>query len=256
MKQRIKDIIKGVLMQFDIGVTGYNHLKSLKEFENDLREVLNLPPHKLSKLAQLVGRSKSQFWQDLFVLSHLDFKKNGYFVEFGAADGIYLSNTFLLENDFGWSGILVEPGRCWHDEINKNRTARIERQCVWSKSQLQLMFSEAEKAELSTISALNQSDMHGLARQSHINYSVTTISLLDLLEKYKAPCKIDYLSIDTEGSEYEILRNFDFDRYSFNTITCEHNFGHNREAIYNLLTNKGYKRVYTGLSKTDDWYIL
>jgi hypothetical protein len=76
-----------------------------------------------------------------------------------------------------------------------------------------------------------------------------------LLDKYKAPRCIDYLSIDTEGSEYEILSNFDFERYQFRAITCEHNFQPAREKIYSLLTGKGYTRKFDKLSKFDDWYL-
>tara|TARA_B100000780_G_C20781390_1_gene310300 strand:+ start:75 stop:314 length:240 start_codon:yes stop_codon:yes gene_type:complete len=71
-----------------------------------------------------------------------------------------------------------------------------------------------------------------------------------LLIKYNAPRLIDYLSIDTEDSEFEILKNFDFNNYKFRVITCEHNFNKNREKIYKLLTANGYRR------KFEDWYVL
>ena len=76
-----------------------------------------------------------------------------------------------------------------------------------------------------------------------------------MLETYQAPKTIDYLSIDTEGSEYEILKAFDFDKYKFRVITCEHNFTPMRENIYNLLISKGYERKSTNISRVDDWYI-
>ncbi len=82
-----------------------------------------------------------------------------------------------------------------------------------------------------------------------------TISLNDLLEKFDAPKNIDYLSIDTEGSEYAILESFDFERRRFSVITCEHNFTPEREKIYELLTRKGYERKYESLSQFDDWYV-
>ena len=66
---------------------------------------------------------------------------------------------------------------------------------------------------------------------------------------------IDYLSIDTEGSEYIILSNFDFTKYSFSVITCEHNFSPMREQIYSLLSKHGYISKYQNLSKFEDWYV-
>ena len=85
---------------------------------------------------------------------------------------------------------------------------------------------------------------------------MSTISLLDMLEKYDAPAHIDYLSIDTEGSEFEILSAFDFTRHSFSVITCEHNYTSNREKIHGLLSEHGYTRIMTDVSQFDDWYIL
>jgi hypothetical protein len=93
-------------------------------------------------------------------------------------------------------------------------------------------------------------------RSSGKTYSVKTISLLDLLIKHEAPFNIDYLSIDTEGSEFDILNSFDFSAYSISIITVEHNYSPMRAKIHNLLSSKGYNRVHQEFSKFDDWYIL
>jgi hypothetical protein len=84
---------------------------------------------------------------------------------------------------------------------------------------------------------------------------VKTVSLADLLIRHHAPAELDYLSIDTEGSEFEILRDFDFARYPFKVITCEHSFTPAREKIHALLTAAGYVRKYAKFSDFDDWYV-
>lgn len=206
------------------------------------------------KLIENVLSSKSQLGQDLFVLSELEFKQNGYFVEFGATNGFNFSNTYLLEKQFNWKGIVAEPAKKWHTDLYKNRDCIIETECVWKVSGEKLSFNEAEIGELSTINSFSSKDT--LSRKKGIIYDVTTISLLDLLEKNEAPYLIDYLSIDTEGSELAILENFDFNKYKFRVITCEHNFTADREKIYQLLTKYGYKRKFEDISKFDDWYIL
>ena len=207
------------------------------------------------QLLDAMGDSRSQLQQDLFVLAQLDFKKGGYFVEFGATDGIELSNTFLLEKKFGWTGILAEPAECWQEALRKNRSAKIERKCVWSISNQILVFNEVEYAELSTVDLYSRSDIHKGSREKGRTYNVETISLIDLLEKHNAPENIDYLSIDTEGSEFEILSEFDFSKYSFDVITCEHNGTANRVLIYDLLTKNGCSRKFEALSEFDDWYV-
>ncbi len=207
-------------------------------------------------MLQYFDKSKSQLHQDLFVLCHLGFKKNGFFVEFGATNGLDLSNSYLMEKEFGWNGILAEPGTCWHKELKNNRTCNLETDCVWKDSKSVLTFNQTEVAELSTINIFSDTDSHSEDRKNGKTYEVKTISLSDLLKKYNAPKIIDYLSIDTEGSEYEILSHFDFSEYSFNVITCEHNYTPMREKLFSLLTDQGYQRVFEELSLFDDWYYL
>lgn len=201
------------------------------------------------------NRSNAQIFQDLFVLFMTNEKREGYFVEFGATNGITLSNSYLLEKSFAWDGILAEPARCWQTELSANRDCKIETNCVWSKGGEQLEFKEVAFQELSTINAFSGSDGHSLDRQKGEVYLVETISLNELLEKHGAPHDIDYLSVDTEGSELTILSNFDFSKYDIRIITVEHNFTEIREKIHDILRLNGYKRVFEKFSKWDDWYI-
>ena len=161
----------------------------------------------------------------------------------------------IMEKEFEWNGILAEPATCWHKELKNNRTCNIETDCVWKDSKSVLTFNQVDVAELSTINSFSDTDSHSEARKNGITYEVKTISLNDLLKKYNAPKIIDYLSIDTEGSEYQILSHFDFSEYSFKVITCEHNYTPMREKLFSLLTQQGYQRVFEELSLFDDWYV-
>jgi len=204
----------------------------------------------------LLKHSKAQIRQDLFVLFELNFKKNGYFIEFGATDGVYLSNTYMLEEAFDWRGILAEPAKIWWDELIKNRRCHIEKKCVWHTSNEIIEFNETDAAGISTINSFSNSDVHAEARKNGKLYQVETISINDLLEKFAAPNEIDYLSIDTEGSEFSILSSLNFNKYKIKIITCEHNFSPARENIFKLLTRNGYMRKHEELSRFDDWYVL
>lgn len=199
--------------------------------------------------------SRSQLFQDLFVLSETNGKEDGFFVEFGATNGVDLSNTYLLEKRYGWTGILAEPARYWGEQLRKNRNVTIDFRCVWSESGKKLEFNETESRELSTIDVFSSRDAHAGRRESGLRYYIETVSLLDLLKQNNAPQVIDYLSIDTEGSELDILSAFDFSKYDIKIITCEHNYTSDREKIHLLLTANGYQRKYTDLSFFDDWYV-
>jgi FkbM family methyltransferase len=199
-------------------------------------------------------RSHSQLFQDLFVLSFMGEKRGGYFVEFGATNGVDLSNSFLLETKYGWTGIVAEPARRWQSSLQENRSCDIDLRCIWSRSGETLKFSETPAGEFSTITRFRESDFND--RSNAREYEVGTVSLNDLLDFHKAPAEIDYLSIDTEGSEFSILEAFYFSKRRFRAITVEHNFTMpERTKIYDLLTTNGYEQVFAGLTKWDDWYV-
>jgi FkbM family methyltransferase len=211
-------------------------------------------------IGNYMEQSKSQLAQDLFVLSQLgkDTDKK-FFVEFGATNGIDLSNTWLLEQAFGWTGILAEPAKIWHRQLAENRKCRIDHRCVYSESGLSLGFTEAKSAELSGISQeIHASDQHSKQRlEGNTSYLVPTISLNDLLTECSAPDVIGYMSVDTEGSEFTILNKLDFDRWKFMVITVEHNFCEpSRSKIRDLLLRNGYEQKFPDISRWDDWYVL
>lgn len=194
----------------------------------------------------------SQNNQDLLVLFLLG-KDPGYFVEFGATDGISGSNTLLLEK-LGWGGIIAEPSDIFHERLYKNRKCHIDISCVSNVSGDNVVFYEVGDSGLSSMEKYANNDMWSVARQSHIKKEVITITLKDLLDKYDAPGIIDYLSIDTEGAEFDILNSYDFSRH-FKVITVEHNHTSMKNDIHELLSKKGYLQIFSDLSDWDNWYI-
>jgi FkbM family methyltransferase len=204
---------------------------------------------------KLLRHSKSQLGQDILALSVVGLERPGFFVEFGAADGVALSNSHILEKHFGWSGILCEPSKSWHQALITNRSCTIDTRCVYSASGQKISFSENYLGELSAITEYAEPNSHGILKRTTSSYEVGTISLQDLLVSHGAPKYIEFLSIDTEGSEFEILKNFDFHGYRFGAICVEHNFADTRAKINSLLLANGYQQVQADLSDFDDWYI-
>ncbi|MGN6605040.1 MAG: FkbM family methyltransferase [Ginsengibacter sp.] len=226
-----------------------SYTASEKNYSLDLNNFLSFASGKVLK-------SKAQLFQDLLALYLTKEKRKGFFVDFGATDGIELNNTYLLEKEYQWSGILAEPARVWDNSLRRNRNCFIDSRCVWSTSGELLLFNETENAILSSINSFSDIDFLSDERINKASYEVPTVSLEDLLKTYNAPYDIDYLSIDTEGAEFDILQAFNFEHYSVKIITVEHNYTDKREQICDLLTMNGYKRIFDKVSHFDDWYIL
>jgi FkbM family methyltransferase len=222
---------------------------------HDLALLAHPQTKNLSQIIEVLPYSKAQLRQDIFALDSLNFMTGGFFVEFGATDGAGLSNTWLLEKHFLWSGIVAEPGKSWHSSLRENRSCTIDTRCVWSESDKEIEFLESSRPALS--GASEWKDQNSLRNRETITrtYAVPTVSLLDILREHQAPKTIDYLSVDTEGSEWAILGAFDFNEYSFRVITVEHNFSRKREKLHEWLSAHGYVRTHESISGFDDWYI-
>jgi FkbM family methyltransferase len=198
--------------------------------------------------------SFSQLGQDIEVVKFYNKKENGFFIEIGANDGMALSNTYLLETQYKWKGICCEPIPNNFEKLVKNRPNSIcYKEAVYNQSGLTVTFDIANNFDL--ISGISDHiDLHKSSVDANKTViQVQTISLLDVLDKANAPSFIEYMSLDTEGSELEILKNFDFGKYTFGLIDVEHNFIEPRRTeIKNLLLSNGY--IYKGPNNWDDMY--
>jgi FkbM family methyltransferase len=207
---------------------------------------------RLFKVLQAIEDCQSQFMQDIICLLFAFGKTNGFFVEFGACDGILISNTVLLERQFGWQGVLSEPAPSWHERLRNNRKCAIDTRCVWSTSGRKLLFGELANDEYFTQSGVIATGFSdNIAKQ----YEVDTISLIDLIREHKAPTHIDMLSVDTEGSEFAILESFPFNEYTFGFICVEHHQKEQEIPIKSLLEAAGYKQVFRSISGHDGFYV-
>lgn len=207
-----------------------------------------------SELKFACSKSKSQIFQDVFVLNTLNFKRKGFFVDIGATDGKSINNTYILEKYYDWKGLLVEPNKYWINALKKNRKSPICTEAIYSHSNMKLKFIDSYFPELSSLDheSLNLNTSPKLIRES---YEVNTITLFDLFEKFSVPKEIDYLSLDIEGLELDVLKDFNFNLYYIKIITCEHNNSINKELISNLLTSYGYKETWVHESDFESWYL-
>lgn len=205
-------------------------------------------------IKRLLSISESQLLQDIFCAVTLDEKKDGFFVEVGVGGGQSISNTYMLEKYYGWKGLLVEPNRSSHASIASCRSATLERRAAASKSNLRLSFQENVSAgEYSRVANTGGLTILGAKIEE---YEVETVTLTEALDRMGAPTEIDFLSLDTECSEIDILEGLDLNRYFFKVMVIEHN--HNREIQNKLeakLSRLGYRLVFPHISGFDAWYV-
>jgi FkbM family methyltransferase len=202
-------------------------------------------------------KAKGQLFQDLWAWWENDCRTGGYFVEFGAANGVYLSNTYFLEKEMGWSGVIAEPHPDFQESLRDNRTCVRSSKCVFSRGGETVPFRAAAKGEFSRMEEIKPEDSHEArgTRDDARLVDVETITLDDLLDEAEAPNEIGYMSVDTEGSEYEILRAFNFSKRNIRCISVEHNNTPARELLHDLLSANGYRRKWEAFSAFDDWYV-
>ena len=163
----------------------------------------------------------SQGGQDIYVTRILKKKRDGYFVEVGAINGIMMSNTYLLEKNYGWKGLCIEANPYRIDELTTNRpNAVCIETAVFSQSNLELDFTLVPIDVLNAITEYEDTCVDFITENGTI-IKVNTKTLNDIFIANNSPNVIDYLSIDTNGTEDKVLEGIDFTKYTFNIITVE-----------------------------------
>ena len=205
---------------------------------------------------------QSQLFQDVCASFIVGDKFEKTFLEFGATDGFELSNTHMLENKLYWKGVLSEPSPQWHKSLKENRNnSKIITKCIWKNSGEKLDFFMSEIGTYSTLNDFIDSDIKSMPANNEFRkkngklITVETISLNDVMKKYFNNVCPSYISIDTEGSEYEILESFNLDKYRPKLFTIEHNHTESELKIDEFLISNNYRRIFRKLTAFDAWYV-
>jgi len=177
-------------------------------------------------------------------------KKNGYFIELGANNGVTQSNTFLLERDHGWTGVLIEP--VLHNflacvQYRSSQTKKFCCACVsttYQKDYVELVYSNLMTTPINLESDVSDALAHALEGQAFVDHPADTRFLapartLDsILQEADAPHQIDLLSLDVEGAELEVLKGINYESVIFNKICVE---SRDPERLEKFLSGFGYR---------------
>ena len=197
---------------------------------------------------KILTESKSQNGQDLFALLSNDFRSNGVFIEFGAYDGVIFSNTYLLEKQFGWTGILIDPIPSHYESMKQNRHCKLIHGAITAERQESVLIEELPASDLSKF--VNK---RKIFKKIH---EVKALTLQEVIDQNLTSTEIDFLSIDIEGEDIEILKSLDLSRYKIKAICVEHNFRKGSDIIIDFMHKNGYDLVYSEFSKNDYWFVL
>jgi FkbM family methyltransferase len=171
--------------------------------------------------------------QDLWVIGEVfNGARDGFYLDIGAHDGVEHSNTYRLERRYGWKGICIEGNPDTFTKLIKNRKCNCVEACLDSTEQV---VEFAKKGEIGGIVLHeNKNQVNSLDV-----IKIQTRTLQSVLEEFNAPEEMDYLSIDIEGAEDRVLREFDFTSYRFKCITIERP----SESLRAILKKNGYSLI-------------
>jgi len=189
------------------------------------------------------GLKLSENNQDFWVLDKMHYRKDGFFVDIGAGDGVTGSNTFILEKFYNWFGICVDPNPTWLKSLCGSRDTIISDLAIWNESGKILDFNYLKQQRGEFFGWNFRAGISSCVGPTGIEFDkhkVFSITLTDLLDLHNAPKVIDYISMDAEGSESKILEGFDFKKYDVKLFSVEYNDAEERSKINHILTKHGY----------------
>ncbi|MCF7817353.1 MAG: FkbM family methyltransferase [Kiritimatiellales bacterium] len=189
----------------------------------------------------------SQYGQDTTVFDLLGQPANGVFLDIGANDGVSLSNTLLFEEK-GWSGVCVEPHPVMFEQLKENRNCHLLNACIsGSDGMVGFLVVEGYANMLSGIAEFidehhikridNDIAEHGGSKRT---VEIEALAPHSLLKRFGID-RVDYLSIDTEGCELAILKNFDFKQIPVQIIGVEN--GTRSPELFRYMCSIGYELV-------------
>jgi len=192
-----------------------------------------MPVRALVSLQDLTQRytPMSQEGQDDILLGILEHKRNGSFVDLGGSNGVTSSNTYLLEKKYGWTGVCIEANPRFYRQLVRNRRC-------WT---VNAVVADSERS-------VQFNDDGCTGHIDETGRSVQALPLARILDDLAFPSTIDYLSLDVEGFEEEVLIAFPFDRYRFRVMSIERP----SDALHEKLLSIGYD-LHTRIAPNGFW---
>lgn len=162
----------------------------------------------------------------------------GYYVEIGAFDGKKKNSTIILE-ELGWNGVCVEPTPSSYAQLIKNRKCRCENVAIWKEDTIkEFAVYDSDPAWNGIVETLDKHHIDNLHNARTIHVPTKTWNNLNL------PKHIDYLQIDVEGAELEILNCIDWNKQHISYICIEDNGSITGDrTYYNYMLNLGYQCI-------------
>jgi FkbM family methyltransferase len=190
---------------------------------------------------------REEFAEQLLIRQYLGGEESGFFVEVGANNPFDLSQTWHLAEE-GWQGILVEPIPELCEELRKERTDSlvVEAACGSPNAPSTATFTVAKDSGKSTLSSAFLDKRSTV--ESQITVHVKTLN--DILEEAGAD-QIDFVSIDVEGTQFEVLQGFDLQKWKPRLLLVEDHLLNTK--THKLILNQQYKLVKRTLF--NNWYI-
>ena len=171
-------------------------------------------------------RYSSQSGQDKIIKEvFFNNKKNGFFIEIGAYDGIMGSNCYYFEKYLNWDGIAVEPSNIQFEKLKKNRKCKVLNDAI-SNEVKEVEFMEVTEG-LTQMSGINDDsfkrNINIISNNQGSKMKATSIKTITFDQIVSKNTKIDYLSIDIEGGEMNLLNSINFSDYEIKVISVENN---------------------------------
>ena len=161
--------------------------------------------------------------------------KNGTYVEAGAFDGVFQSNTYRLEKERDWTGVLIEPSMNRFNQCVKNRSKSnvfVNAAIVSSEYDKNKIFGDFNGEPVSSVGAMRCSKYRNSLNE------VNAVTAQSIFDKHDIR-SIDLFSLDVEGYELEALKGIDFDKMSIENFLIEIR-NKDKNDIISFLTSKGY----------------
>ena len=176
--------------------------------------------------------------------------KNGFYIEIGAYEGVTQSNTLYFEKNKNWHGILIEPSKGIFQKCKKHRSKKnyfYNKACVsfnYKKKFIKLNYSGLKTYSDKYLDVKKQkeyiSNPEIFIGEKTYEYNAKTATMNSLLYKSNAPKIIDFLSLDTEGAEFEVLGGIDFKKFKFRYLLVETD---NILKLKKFMLKKNYKFI-------------